>query len=82
MEIEDVLITHPKVKEAVVVGVKGPYEGEVVKAVIVPKEECREHDVLSYCKERIAEFKIPKIVEFRKEIPRSPVGKILRKNLV
>lgn len=84
IEIEDILSTHPQVKEAVVVGVKGTHVGELVKAVIVVKEptQCDEQEIFSYCKERLAEFKVPKIVEFRDEIPKSPLGKILRKALV
>jgi long-chain acyl-CoA synthetase len=84
IEIEDILVNHPKVKEAVVVGVKGDFAGEVVKAVIVQKEReiCENTEILSYCKQRMAEFKIPKIIEFRDEIPKSPLGKILRKELV
>jgi long-chain acyl-CoA synthetase len=84
IEIEDILITHPKVKEAVVVGVKGSYAGEIIKAVIVQNEleKCEEQEILSYCKERLAEFKIPRVIEFRNEIPKSPLGKILRKALV
>jgi len=84
LEIEDILITHPKVKEAVVVGVKGSQANEIVKAVIVLKEseECDSKEIFSYCKERLADFKVPKLVEFRDEIPKSPLGKILRKALV
>lgn len=84
IEIEDILITHPKVREAVVVGVKGSQAGEIIKAVIVLKEteECEEKEIFSYCKERLAEFKVPRLVEFRDEIPKSPLGKILRKALV
>ncbi|MCU0533553.1 MAG: AMP-binding protein [Hydrococcus sp. Prado102] len=84
IEIEDILVTHPKVKEAVVVGVKEIHSGEIVKAVIVPNEPeaFQEQEIFSYCQERLAEFKVPKIVEFRDEIPKSPLGKILRKHLV
>ena len=84
IEIEDVLVSHSKIKEAVVVGVKGPFAGEIVKAVIVLKnaQDCPEQEITSYCKERLAEFKVPKIIEFRDEIPKSPLGKILRKALV
>ena len=81
-EVEDVLSDHPKVNEVVVVGVEGPYEGEIIKAVVVPEGECDKREIISYCKERLAEFKIPKIVEFREEIPKSPLGKILRKDLI
>ena len=84
IEIEDVLLAHSKIEEAVVVGVKGFFAGEIIKAVIVPKEseECQEQEISSHCKERLAEFKVPKIIEFREEIPKSPLGKILRKALV
>ncbi len=84
LEIEDILITHPKIKEAVVVGVKGAFAGELIKAVIVQQglEKCEEQEISSYCKEQLAEFKIPRIIEFRDEIPKSPLGKILRKDLV
>ncbi|HIK05149.1 MAG TPA: acyl--CoA ligase [Trichormus sp. M33_DOE_039] len=84
IEIEDILLTHPKVKEVVVVGVKGHHAGEIVKAVIVQqgRDKCEDREILGYCKERLAEFKIPKIIEFRSEIPKSPLGKILRKELV
>lgn len=84
IEIEDVLISHSQIAEAVVVGVKGYFAGEIVKAVIVPKEgmTCLESEVSAYCKQHLAEFKVPKIIEFRSEIPKSPLGKILRKALV
>jgi long-chain acyl-CoA synthetase len=84
VEIEDILLSHFKVKEAVVVGVKERHSGEIVKAVVVPNEleEFLEQELFSYCKKYLAEFKVPKIVEFRDEIPKSPLGKILRKQLV
>jgi long-chain acyl-CoA synthetase len=82
IEIEDVLMIHPKVQEAVVVGAKRSDGEEIIKAVLVLKEACDEYEIFVHCKERLAEFKVPKIVEFRDEIPKSPLGKILRKNLV
>lgn len=82
IEIEDVLMTHPKVQEAVVVGAKRSHSEEIIKAVLVLKEACDEYEILAYCKDRLAEFKVPKMVEFRDEIPKSPLGKILRKNLI
>ncbi|MFN6558742.1 MAG: class I adenylate-forming enzyme family protein [Nostoc sp. ChiSLP01] len=84
LEIENILITHNQVKEAVVVGIKGLYAGEIIKAVIVPqnRDSCDEKDILSYCKSRLADFKLPKFIEFRDEIPKSPLGKVLRKNLI
>lgn len=81
-EIEDVMITHPNVKEVVVVGVKEPIGGEAIKAVIVPEGECKKQDLILHCKERLTSFKIPQFIEFRKEIPKSPLGKILRKDLI
>lgn len=82
IEVEDVLVTHPKVKEAVVVGIKCPFKGETIKAVIVPHGECQEREIFLYCKDRLADFKIPRIIEFREAIPKSPLGKILRKDLI
>lgn len=78
IEIEAVLMTHPQVKEAVVVGIKGPLDGELIKAVIVAKGECKHQEILSLCTAKLADFKIPKIIEFRQEIPKSSLGKVLR----
>jgi long-chain acyl-CoA synthetase len=83
VEVEDVLAAHPKVREAVVVGVRGRTEGEeIVKAAIVAVDGCDQRDVLAFCRDRLANFKVPQIVEFRDEIPKSPLGKILRKYLI
>jgi long-chain acyl-CoA synthetase len=83
VEVEDVLVAHPKVREAVVVGVKGRAEGEeIVKAAIVPADGCEPRELIAFCQERLANFKVPQIVEFHEEIPRSPLGKILRKYLI
>lgn len=84
IEIEDVLVTHPHIKEAVVVGAKGFFAGEIIKAVIVIKEgeTVDKREISDYCKARLAEFKVPRMIEFRDEIPKSPLGKILRKALV
>jgi long-chain acyl-CoA synthetase len=81
-EVEDLLSSHEKVSEVVILGEKNHYGDEVVKAVIVPKIECDETEIIEYCRGKIADFKIPRIVEFRKEIPKSPLGKVLRKYLV
>ncbi len=83
LEVEDVLATHPAVDESVVVGtclVEG--KGEVVKAVVVVKEPVSELELIRYCSERLAPFKVPQVVEFVDAIPRSPIGKILRKELI
>jgi len=82
-EVEDVLAAHPKVGEVVVVGVKGQAEGEqLVKAVVVVRAPCRERELIEFVQKKLASFKVPQIVEFREEIPRSPAGKILRKYLM
>lgn len=82
-EIDEVLFQHPKVADAVSVGITDAYRGETVKAFIVPKEgeQLTEEEVLKFCEDKLAPYKRPKIVEFRKELPKSAVGKILRKVL-
>ncbi|WP_202319920.1 long-chain-fatty-acid--CoA ligase [Archaeoglobus neptunius] len=84
-EVEEVLYEHPAVMEAAVVGVPDPYRGETVKAFVVLKPEyadkVTEEDIIKFCKERLAAYKVPKIVEFRDELPKSAVGKILRRVL-
>ena len=83
IEVEDVVAAHPKVREAVVVAVGGGSGGEeTVKAVVVAGDGCGEQEVIEFCRARLANFKVPRVVEFRDEIPKSPLGKILRKYLV
>jgi long-chain acyl-CoA synthetase len=83
IEVEDVLAVHPKVREVVVVGVPSGIEGEdLVKAVVVGDEGCGERELIRFCRERLANYKVPQLVEFRDEIPRSSLGKVLRKYLV
>ncbi len=83
IEVQDVIVAHPSVSEAIVVGVAGETEGEeTVKAVVVPGENCDEVQLISFCRERLANYKVPRSVEFRDEIPKSPLGKVLRKYLV
>ncbi len=83
IEVEDVVSAHPKVGEAVVVGVQGKVAGEeLVKAVVVPTDEVEERELIAFCQERLANYKVPQVVEFREEIPKSPLGKILRKYLI
>ena len=81
-EIEKLLLTLPKIKEAVVLGIKGSYGLESIKAVIVADGECDEQEIRDWCQGKIADFKIPRIIEFRDEIPKSPLGKVLRKYLI
>lgn len=83
IEVQDVIEAHPSVEEAIVVGIPGQVEGEeLVKAAVVPAEYCEEREVIAFCRERLANFKVPQVVEFRDEIPKSPLGKVLRKYLV
>jgi len=82
-EIDEVLYQHPKVQDAVAVGVPDEYRGETVKAYVVLKqgEKATEKEIIEFCREKLAAYKAPKIVEFRDSLPKSAVGKILRKVL-
>jgi len=82
-EVEEVLYEHPKVQEAVVIGVPDEYRGETVKAFIVLKdgEQCVEEELDQFMRSRLAAYKVPRIYEFRKELPKTAVGKILRRVL-
>ncbi|HEY8415347.1 MAG TPA: long-chain fatty acid--CoA ligase, partial [Thermaerobacter sp.] len=82
-EVEEVLYEHPKVLEAAVVGVPDEYRGEMVKAFVVlkPGETATEEEIIAYCRERLAKYKAPRAVEFRSELPKSLVGKVLRRVL-
>ena len=82
-EIDEVLYQHPKIAEAAAIGIPDAYRGETVKAFVVPKagETVTAEDVINFCRERLAAYKSPKIVEFREELSKSAVGKILRKVL-
>ena len=83
-DVEEVLYEHPKVKEAVVAGIPDPYRGETVKAYIVLKEgeTATEEEIRNFCKGRMAKYKVPTHVEFREELPKTIVGKVLRRLLV
>ncbi len=82
-ELEEVLYQHPRVKEAVVFGIPDSYRGEVVKAVIVPQEgaELTAAEIMDYLTPLVATYKLPKFVEFRDELPKTIVGKVLRRVL-
>jgi len=82
-EIDEVLYEHPKVQEAVTVGVPHPTRGEIIKAYIVPKpgEKLTKGEIMSHCREQLANYKVPKQVEFREELPKTIVGKVLRRAL-
>jgi long-chain acyl-CoA synthetase len=83
-EVEEVIMTHPKVLEVGVAGIPDPYRGETVKAWVVLKsgETATEDEIKEFCKGNMAKFKVPTEVEFRKELPKTTVGKILRRELV
>jgi long-chain acyl-CoA synthetase len=83
-EIEDVLYAHPKVLEAAAVGMPVEGKGERVKVYIAlkPGETATEADIISFCRENLAPYKVPKFVEFRDELPKTLVGKVLRRALV
>ena len=80
VEIENVLHTHPKVLEAAVIGVPDDYWGEVVKVVIVlkPGERATSEEIIEYCRERLASYKRPGIVEFVESLPKNAMQKVLK----
>jgi long-chain acyl-CoA synthetase len=82
-EIDEVLFQHSKVQEAVCVGVADQYRGETVKAFVVlkPGQDATEEEIISFCRQKLAAYKVPKIIEFRDALPKSAIGKILRKIL-
>jgi len=83
-EVEEVLYEHPKIKEAVVAGIPDPYRGETLKAFCVLNEgqTLTEKEVIDFCKANLAVYKVPRLIEFRAELPKTMVGKILRRVLV
>ena len=83
-DVEEVLFEHPKVMEAAVAGIPDPYRGETVKAYVVlkPGETATEDEIIQFCRERMAAFKVPRMVEFRQSLPKTMVGKVLRRVLV
>lgn len=83
-EIEEVLYTHPKISEAAVAGVNHPVGGQVAKAyiVVVEGESLTRREVLQFCADKLAKYKIPRLIEFRESLPKSQAGKIIRRELV
>jgi long-chain acyl-CoA synthetase len=84
-EVEEVIYSHPAVQLVAVVGQPDPYRGEVVKACVVLKEEQRgkvsEADIVTFCKQHLLGYKVPRVVEFRDELPLTATGKTLRRVL-
>jgi long-chain acyl-CoA synthetase len=81
-EVEDAVCTHDKVLECAAIGIPDDKSGEVVKVFVVKKDKSlKEEEVIAYCRENLTGYKVPKEVEFRDELPKSNVGKILRKEL-
>ncbi len=85
-EIENVLLSHPKVGDAAVFGIPHDDWGEEVKAVIEPAEGCDgndelEKEIMAFCASRLAKFKTPKSIDFTNEMPRDPNGKLYKRKL-
>ena len=82
-EIEEVLYQNPKVKEAAVIGIPDVHKGEVPKGYIVLHDgvDATEREILNYLRERLAAYKVPRFVEFRKSLPKNTTGKILKRVL-
>ncbi len=83
-EVEEVLFSHPAVQEAVVAGIPHPVRGETVKAYVVlkPGQKATSAELIDFCKQQLAAYKVPTMVEFRSELPKTMVGKFLRRVLV
>jgi long-chain acyl-CoA synthetase len=80
-EIENLIQTHPKVQDVAAIGVDTGYGDQKIKAVVVATEALEEGEIIDFCRGKVADFKIPSIVEFRQELPKSSTGKLLRKLL-
>lgn len=82
-EVEEVLFEHPAIQEAAVIGVPDPYRGETVKAYLVLKQgmQVSEEELEKHCRAKLAAYKIPRLYEFRAELPKTMVGKVLRRQL-
>ena len=80
-EVEYAIMSNPKVREVVVLGAPTRHGDQLIRCVIVPNGSCTEEEIIEHCRSRIADYKIPSVLEFAKELPRSQTGKILREKL-
>lgn len=82
-EVDEVLLAHPRIADAVTVGISDGIRGETLKAYVVPQagETMSKADVVGWCRARLASYKVPRLVEFREELPKTIVGKVLRRAL-
>jgi len=82
-EIDEVLYEHPKIQDACAVGLPDPYRGETVKAYIVLKDgqSMTEEEVIAYCLEKMTPYKVPRLIEFMDDLPKSAIGKVMRREL-
>lgn len=84
-EVEDYMFSHPQILEVAVIGLPHPKVGEILKAFVVPQPEYKdtisEQEIIEWCKENMTHYKVPSIVEFREELPKTMVGKVLRRVL-